>query len=93
MKKTVLAAIVGAMFLFPFHTTAQAAANEAETNNCIRAIAQQERSSARSTKGDERRALIKALGKIKMACVNGQIEQAYNAAAKLQLDPQQADAN
>ena len=53
MKKTVLAAIVGAMFLFPFHTTAQAAANEAEINNCIRAIAQQERSSARSNKGDE----------------------------------------
>ena len=93
MKKTVLAAIVGAMFLFPFHTTSQAAANEAEINNCIRAIAQQERSSARNTKGDERSALIKPLGKIKMACVNGPIEQAYNPAAKLQLDPQQADAN
>ena len=34
-----------------------------------------------------------ALGEIKMACVNGQIKQAYKAAAKLQLDPQQASTD
>jgi len=93
MKKTVLAAVIGAAFLLPLHTTAQAATNSAEVRDCVRTIAQQERTSARQTKGVERRALIMALGEIKMACVNGQIKQAYKAAAKLQLDPQQASTD
>lgn len=96
MKKTVLAAAFGAIFLFPLHTSAQAAqpaASNAEINDCIRVIAQQERYSARRTEGAERLALIKALGKIKMACINGEIKQAYKDAAKLQLAPQQASTD
>jgi transcriptional regulator of nitric oxide reductase len=96
MKKTVLAAIVGAIFVFPLHTTAQAAqtaASNAEINDCIRVIAQQERHAAKRTEGAERRTLIKALGTIKMACANGHIEQAYKDAAKLQLAPQKASAD
>jgi len=93
MKKIVLAAIVGATFLLPLHTTAQAAATSAQISDCVRVIALQERTSARQTKGVERRTLIKALGKIKMACTKGQVEQAYRAAAKLQLDPQQASTD
>ena len=96
MKKTVLAAAFGAIFLLPLHTTAQAAAtaaSDAEINDCIRAIAQQERDTARRTTGAERLALIKALGKAKMACANGEIKQAYKEAARLRLAPQQASTN
>ncbi|MDE0794880.1 MAG: hypothetical protein OSB76_04465 [Alphaproteobacteria bacterium] len=93
MEKTVFAALIGAAFLLPFHTTAQAAANSAEVRDCVRAIALQECTSARRIKSDERHALITALGKIKVACTNGQIEQAHKAAAKLQLAPQQASTD
>ena len=92
MKTTLLATVIGATFLLPFHTPAQAAANDAEIRDCVRMIAQQERTSARKTSGDERRLLITALGKIKLACINGQTKQAYKDAAKLQLAPQQAEA-
>ena len=96
MKNTVLAAAFGAILLFPLHTTAQAAettAGNAEISDCIRAIAQQERNAARRTTGAERIALIRALGKIKMACANGEIERAYKDAARLQRAPQQASTN
>lgn len=96
MKKTVLAAVFGAIFLLPLHTNAQAAAaaaSNAEISDYIRAIAQQERETARKTTGAERLALIKALGKAKMACANGEIKQAYKEAARLQLPPQQATTN
>ena len=71
MEKTVFAALIGAAFLLPFHTTAQAAANSAEVRDCVRAIALQECTSARRIKSDERHALITALGKIKVAGTNG----------------------
>ena len=97
MKKTILAAIAGAAFLLPLQSVvqsgAQAAANTPQVRECVRQIALQERNSARQTKGNERRALIAALGKGKIACMSGQIDQAYAAAAKLKLDPQQATAN
>lgn len=91
MNKTILATILGAAVLLPLHT-AQAASNGPEVRKCVRDIALQERQSARETKGDERRALIAALGKVKIACMNGKIDEAYAAAAKLRLDPQQASA-
>jgi hypothetical protein len=59
---------------------------------CARDIAALERSSARQTKGQERRQIIVALGKIKTACYNGHIKQAYSAAEKLRKSPQQASA-
>lgn len=92
MKTTILAAIAGAAILLPLHNSAQAAANTPQVRECVRHIALQERTSARQTKGDERRALIAALGKVKIACMNGRIDAAYAAAAKLRLDPQQATA-
>ena len=97
MKTTVLAAIAGAALLLPLQGTAHAAANTPAANSpqvreCVRDIAKRERSAARSTKGAERRAIIAALGKIKMDCMNGKIDQAHAAAAKLRLNPQQATA-
>lgn len=96
MKKSILAAVSGAIFLLPPLMTAHAAgtaASDAAISDCIRVIAQQERYSARRTEGAERLALIKALGKIKMTCIKGEIEQAYKDAAKLQLAPQQASTD
>ena len=98
MKTTVLAAIAGAALLLPLQGTAHAAANTPAANSpqvreCVRQIAVQERNSARQTKGDERRALIAALGKVKISCMSGKIDEAYAAAAKLKLDPQQASTN
>jgi hypothetical protein len=92
MKKSILAAIVGAAFLLPLHTSAQAAATALEICECARDIAALERSSARQTKGQERRQIIVAPGKIKTACYNGRIKQAYSAAEKLRKSPQQASA-
>jgi len=92
MKTTLLAALVGTAFLLPLQGTAQAAANSPEIRKCVRDIAMQERVSARQTKGDERRALITALGKVKIDCMNGKIKQAYKAAAALKLNPQSANA-
>ena len=88
--KAALGLTAAAAFFLPFHTAAHAAANTPQVRDCVRAIAQQERLAARSTKGDERRALIAALGKAKMDCMNGDLEKAYKTAAKLKLDPQQA---
>lgn len=92
MKTTVLSALLGAAFLLPLQGTAQAAENTPEVRACVRDIAQQERSAARQTTGEERRALIKALGAIKIACMNGETDKAYKAAAKLKLNPQSARA-
>jgi hypothetical protein len=86
------AAIIGALFLLPLHNTAHAAANSPQVRACVHDIVKQERSAARNTKGDERRALIAALGKVKIDCMNGDIEIAYRTAAKLKLGPQQAAA-
>jgi hypothetical protein len=36
--------------------------------------------------------LLAALGKVKMDCMNGKVEQAYKAAAALKLNPQSANA-
>jgi len=51
-----------------------------------------ERAAARKHKGLERRVIIANLGKIKIACMDGKIEQAYTAAAKFRDAPQQAEA-
>lgn len=92
MKQQILAACIAAALLIPPHGAAQAASNSPEVRECVRKIALQERDSARKTRGDERRALIAALGKVKIACMNGRIGEAYAAAAKLRRDPQQASA-
>lgn len=91
MKKTILATVVGAAFLLPLHTSAQAA-TALQIRECARDIAALERSSARQTKGEERREIIVALGKIKNACYNGHIKQAYSVAEKHRKAPQQASA-
>lgn len=87
-----LATVLGAVFLLPLHNSAHAATDTPQVRACIQDIAKQERRSARNTKGDERRALLSALGKAKIDCMNGNVEKAYKTAAKLKLDPQQASA-
>lgn len=92
MNISIPAAIMGAAILLPLHSTAQAAPNTPEVRECVRHIALQERVTARRTEGARRRALIAALGKAKIACMTGQIDRGYAAAAKLELIPQQASA-
>lgn len=92
MNKQILAACVAAAIILPLHGTAQAASNGPEVRQCVSHIAKQERASARATRGKTRRALIVALGKAKIACMSGRIDEAYAAAAKLSLNPQQATA-
>lgn len=87
-----VAATTGAVFLLSLQNTAHAAADSPQVRECVRDIAKQERSAARSTRGDERRALIAALGKVKIDCMNGNVEKAYRTAAKLKTNPQQATA-
>ena len=70
--------------------SASAAGNSPAIQNCVRDIAKMERVAARKYKGLERRVMIANLGKAKIACMDGKIQQAYSAAAKLRGAPQQA---
>ena len=70
--------------------SAGAAGNTPAIQECVRDIAKMERIAARQHKGLERRIVIANLGKAKIACMDGKIEQAYTDAAKAQGAPQQA---
>lgn len=69
---------------------ASAAGNSPAIQECVRDIAKMERVAARKLKGLERRVMIANLGKAKIACMDGKIQEAYSAAAKLRGAPQQA---
>lgn len=85
-----LAAAIG-IALTAAPLTANAAGNSQTVQECVRDIAMMERAAARKHKGLERRVIIAILGKIKIACMDGKIEQAYSAAAKFRDAPQQAE--
>lgn len=84
MKKYTIAALAGAAFLLPLSLSISAPASAAgdQIQQCIRHVAELERSVARQTKGDERREVLAVLGSAKMACTKGDIGQAYQAAGK-----------
>lgn len=80
MRIPLPAALVAAVLLFPATTPAIAA--DDDVRQCIRHIAELERRVARQTKGAERREIINVLGKAKVACIKGNIADAYAGAAK-----------
>ena len=71
-------------------SVATAAGNSPAIQECVRDIAKMERDAARKFKGLERRVRIANLGKAKISCMDGKIQHAYSAAAKLRGAPQQA---
>ena len=84
MKKYATYALVGAAFLLPLSLSinSPALANSDEINQCVRHVAELERSVARKTKGDQRREILRVLGVAKAACIKGDIAIAYQAAGK-----------
>lgn len=84
MKKYTIAALAGAAFILPFSTSihAPALANDHQIQQCVRHVAELERTVARQTKGDQRREILRVLSKAKTACTKGDIGQAYQAAGK-----------
>ena len=80
MRFPLPAAIVAASLLFP--ASSPAVASDEEVRRCVRHIAELERRVARETKGAERREIIKVLGKAKVACIKGNIADAYAGTAK-----------
>jgi len=84
MKKFAIAALVGAAFILPLSLSVSgpAFANNHQIQQCIRHVAEMERTIARRTKGDQRREILRVLSKAKTACTKGNIGQAYQAAGK-----------
>lgn len=80
MRICLSAALVAAALLIP--AASPAIANDDEVRQCVRHIAELERRVARETKGAERREIINVLGKAKVACIKGNIADAYAGAAK-----------
>ena len=91
LRNLTLAAAFGVV-IASLPSGADATSNSPAVRECVRVIALQERTAARQFKGDERREMISALGKVKRDCMNGKIQQAYRAAAKLRGGPQTARA-
>lgn len=84
MKKYTITALAGAAFLLPFSLSISAPASAAndQIQQCIRHVAELERSVARQTKGDQRLEILRVLSKAKTACTKGDIGKAYQAAGK-----------
>ena len=61
---------------------------------CIRHVAEVERTVARKIKGDERREILRVLSQAKTACTKGDIAAAYQAAGKgLEMVKKTGDQN
>lgn len=84
MKNHAIAALAGAAFILPLSlsVSAPALANDHQIQQCVRHVAELERSVARQLKGDQRREILRVLSKAKTACTKGNIGQAYQAAGK-----------
>lgn len=84
MKKYAIAALAGAAFILPLSLSISAPASAADdqVRQCIRHVAELERSVARQTKGEQRRDILRVLSSAKTACAKGNIGAAYQAAGK-----------
>lgn len=84
MKKYAIAALAGAAFILPvsLSISTPASANNHQIQQCVRHVAELERTVARQTTGDQRREILRVLSKAKTACTKGNIGAAYQAAGK-----------
>tara|TARA_R110002110_G_C13275070_1_gene702034 strand:+ start:479 stop:763 length:285 start_codon:yes stop_codon:yes gene_type:complete len=84
MRKHAIAALAGVAIILSLDlsTGSPAVAADEQIQQCIRHVAELERTVARQTKGDERREILRVLSQAKVACAKGNIAAAYQAAGK-----------
>lgn len=84
MKNHAIAALAGAVFILPLSLiiSSPAFADNHQIQQCVRHVAELERTVARQTTGDQRREILGILSKAKTACTKGNIGAAYQAAGK-----------
>lgn len=84
MKNHTFGALAGAPVLLAFSVSIStpALADSHEINQCIRHVAELERTVARQTEGDQRREILRVLSAAKTACTKGDIATAYQTAGK-----------